>query len=126
QYLACKTRPDIVCIVNRLSQEVVRPTQCLLNAVKNVWRYLKHTKDYVMQLGKFEDEVLVVSVDASFGQESRSRSRSGCVMKLFGSTIFWRSQVQKVQALSTAEAELCAITSACEEVEWIKPLLEDF
>ena len=126
QYLACKTRPDIVCIVNRLSQEVEKPTQNLLNAVKNVWRYLKHTRDLAVEIGQINEETLVVSVDASFGNETRSRSRSGCVMMLYGSPIFWKSQVQKVQALSTAEAELSALTSACEEIEWIKPLIEQF
>jgi len=69
---------------------------------------------------------LVVSVDASFGQESRSRSRTGMVAMLFGSPVFWMSQIQKLQALSTAEAELNALSSACEELEWIKPLVESF
>src|SRR5699024_9296582 len=33
---------------------------------------------------------------------------------------------QKLQAQSTADAELNALASACEEIEWIKPLVESF
>src|SRR5699024_4211658 len=42
QYLACKTRPDIAYITNRLAQEVKQPSEHLFSAAKHVLRYLKH------------------------------------------------------------------------------------
>src|SRR5699024_7882949 len=81
QYLACKTRPDIVCITNRLSQEISEPTHHLRVSVVNVWRYLKKTRSLALTLGEVDPgtDDLVISVDASFAMEKGSRSRSGLV-----------------------------------------------
>src|SRR5699024_9842663 len=75
QYLACKSRPDIVCITNRLSQEVTRPNQHLQSCIVNVWRYLKSTKRFSLALGDIDKEGdLIISVDASFGKERDRKS----------------------------------------------------
>ena len=126
QYLACRTRPDIAYIVNRLSQDVPKANQHLLKSARNVFKYLKATRDTALILGDLDKHPLVLSVDASFNQETKSRSRSGCIAKVFGSTVFWSSHIQSLQALSTAEAELNALVSACEELDWLQPIMSDF
>ena len=59
QYLACKTRPDISYIVNRLSQEIQRPTEHLLNCVKGIFKYLKYTRRHQLILGVVIKTIIV-------------------------------------------------------------------
>ena len=126
QYLACRTRPDIMYIVNRLAQETSNATEHVRNAVTNVFRYLKATRTQALVLGSVTDRPYEVYVDASHGQETKSRSRSGMLVKVFGASIHWSTNIQKIQALSTAEAELNALTNAMEELAWINPLVDEF
>lgn len=54
-----------------------------------------------------------------------SRSISGFVFTVGGGTINWKSNLQKVVALSTTEAEYMALTEAVKEVVWLKGLMNE-
>ena len=126
QYLSCRTRPDLAYIVGRLTQEIPNSTIHLRKAVNNVFRYIKGTRNLALTLGDMNKEPYVIFVDASHGQETKSRSRSGSIIKMFGSTVYWCSIIQPIQALSTAEAELNALASTIEELSWLNPLVSDY
>lgn len=90
-------------------------------ASKRVLRYLKGTKDYII---RFKSEVrtnykrqTTVFMDSSHADEKDSRrSRCGHIVYFRGSSIMWRTILQKRVSLFTAEAEYRAATYACKDV----------
>src|SRR4051794_15051417 len=72
----------------------------------------------------------IVSVEAYAdsdwaGDKDDRKSTSGFVVKVDGDTIAWTSKKQRTVALSSAEAEYMAISSAAQEVKWLKQLLSE-
>ncbi|XP_057671171.1 uncharacterized protein LOC130902905 [Diorhabda carinulata] len=64
--------------------------------------------------------------DADWASDLRDRkSCSGYLFMLQGGAISWRSQKQQTVALSTAEAEYMAMSSAAQEVLWLQQLHEE-
>ena len=64
--------------------------------------------------------------DADWGGDLDDRkSTSGYMFKLGGAAVSWRSKKQACVALSTAEAEYIALTSAAQESLWLHQLLAD-
>ena len=53
------------------------------------------------------------------------KSTSGYLFQMCGGAISWRSIKQPCVALSTAEAEYIALSSAVQEALWLKQLLMD-
>ena len=53
------------------------------------------------------------------------RSTTGNVFVMSGGAISWLSQKQSTVALSTAEAEYIALSSASQEAVWLQRLLAD-
>lgn len=63
--------------------------------------------------------------DADFGDHTTMRSTTGIITFLSGGPISWTSKLQKVQALSTTEAEVYAATEAVKDAAHLKLLLHD-
>ncbi|KAE8713932.1 Detected protein of unknown function [Hibiscus syriacus] len=53
------------------------------------------------------------------------RSTTGYVYTLGGTAVSWVSQLQKIVALSTTEAEYVAVTEASNEMVWLQSFLEE-
>ncbi|KAE8692217.1 Receptor-like serine/threonine-protein kinase SD1-8 [Hibiscus syriacus] len=53
------------------------------------------------------------------------RSTTGYVYTLGGTAVSWVSQLQKIVALSTTEAEYVAVTEASKEMVWLQSFLEE-
>ena len=71
QYLAHKARPDIMSTVQFLSTKTNRPTLNLLNACKNVIRYLMGTLNYSLKLGPIDkNNILELYTDARYDVNS--------------------------------------------------------
>ena len=74
-------------------------------------------------LGKFE---LKGYVDADLAGDIDSRNSTiGFVLTLGGTVIFWFSNLQKIVALSTTEAEYVAATKARQEMIWLHNFLDE-
>ncbi|MBW0473477.1 hypothetical protein O181_013192 [Austropuccinia psidii MF-1] len=58
------------------------------------------------------------------GGKNEKRSFSGSIVYFFG-TIGWKSQKQCVVALSSAEAEYNALSSCCQDSEWLYQLISE-
>ncbi|KAG5889496.1 hypothetical protein JTB14_026500 [Gonioctena quinquepunctata] len=82
-----------------------------------------------MQLGKrgiFEN-ILHGYADADWGGDTRDRkSNTGYLFKYSGGLVSWRSKKQDCVSLSSTEAEVIALSEACQEAMWLKQLLKDF
>lgn len=127
QYLACHTRLDIAFHTNRLCQFNKNPGPAHWQAGKQMFRYLKGTADAESTFTPSTDlRPTVAYSDADFAGDPNERcSTTGIVIKLAGGPVIWRSKLQKVQALSSTEAEYNAISEASREVQWLQNLLQE-
>ena len=63
--------------------------------------------------------------DADFANGVSLKSVSGMVLRMYGNCVFWRSKRQDIIAGDTTEAKLIAMSSAENELMWIKQLCTD-
>ena len=61
-----------------------------------------------------------IYADADFAGDSSKRSTSGNIIFLSGGPITWSSRLQKLYALSTAEAEIYSLTEALKDAAFLK------
>ena len=72
------------------------------------------------------DVQLLGYVDSEFASDIDSqRSTTGYVFTLESEIVSWVSQLQKIVALSTTEAEFVVATKACKELIWPKDFLKE-
>ena len=95
------------------------------NTVKRIFYYLRGTQKYGLLYSRNNTEYVGFS-DADWGGDLDDRkSTSGYMFKLGGAAVSWRSKKQACVALSNAEAEYIALTSAAQESLWLHQLLAD-
>lgn len=123
-YASTMTRPDIAFAVSCLTRRMRDPTQTDWTAAKRVIRYLKGSIDLNLEYnGRFEN-ILVGFSDADYAGNLESRkSTSGICFFLGGGAISWSTKLQDTIALSTAEAELLALSSAVQEAIYLRKLI---
>ena len=124
-YAMVCTRPDIGHAVGVVSRYMSNPGKVHWEAVKWILRYLQGTINKCLYFGKGELKVQGY-VDADFGGEVNNRkSTTGCVFTVGNTAVSWMSQLQKIVALSTTEAEYVAVTEASKEMIWLQGLLDE-
>ncbi|KAJ8709663.1 hypothetical protein PYW08_009667 [Mythimna loreyi] len=122
-YIAQGTRPDISFAVNTLSRFNKEPRAEHWTAVKRVLRYLKGTKDMKLTYTKDGESVMKGFCDADWASDTIDRkSCTGYVFISQGGAVSWCSRRQQTVALSTAEAEYMAMSSAAQEALWLRQL----
>jgi hypothetical protein len=124
--------------------------ECEQDGLKRILQYLRGTADLgnFYDIGRDDKPVIFVSedeglngkpvdinlvegyapevyTDASYGQESDRKSRSGYVTFAFGSVISWYSKKQATTALSSTEAEINAMVEGVKEARWLRDFLEE-
>jgi transposase InsO family protein len=67
-----------------------------------------------------ESDPSSIYADADFAGDSTKRSTSGNIIFLSGGPITWSSRLQKLYALSTAEAEIYSLTEALKDAAFLK------
>jgi hypothetical protein len=118
------TRPDICFAVNTLSQFMVEPRQEHWVAAKHVLRYLRGTMEYGLRyLGDGEVKLQGYSDSDWAGSATDRKSTSGCCFSLGSTMISWFNRKQTSVALSSAEAEYMAASTASCEAIWLHKLL---
>jgi len=125
QYIASKTRPDIVYPVNFLSKFLIRAEEKHLTAAERVLRYLKTTIDYGL-VHEATDVNIEAYSDADFGNDPEKRqSTSGILVLLGGGPVVFSSRKQSNISQSTAEAGYVAACETCKELVWVTNLLAE-
>ena len=125
-YAAIATRPDISQIVGVLSKFNSCSNESHLSAVKRVFRYLKGTMSMGIRYCKSSKWNLVGFSDADWaGNLDDRRSTSGNLFLLSNAPVSWQSKKQSNVTLSTTEAEYVALSSATQELVWLRRLLSD-
>ena len=125
-YLSSWTRPDITYAVSNVSRFCKNPTKQHWTAVKRILRYLKGTPNHGLLYTKNDPKNCVGYSDADWaGDVNDRKSTSGYLFKMSGAPVSWKSKKQSCVALSTAEAEYMALSSAAQEATWIRQLTKD-
>ena len=128
-FLVTWTRPDLAYAASALSQFMMNHNEYHWKLVKHLLRYLKGTMNNVLTLGGSWDETkmpLSMYCDADHaGDQTTSRSRSGCFILFNDRPLFWKSKKQSVVVQSTCEAEYVSLGSGCQELKWILNLALD-
>ena len=126
-YASVSTRPDITMAVSHLSRYMANPCHAHWEQAKRVLRYLKGTADASLVYGNsVQSSELVGWSDSDYASDvAGRRSRTGYVFMLNGAAVSWKSQRQQTVALSTAEAEYMALTSATQEAMFLRQLMHE-
>ena len=120
-YLATCTRPDIAYAVGMLARFSSKPNQSHWTAAK---RYLRGTVNFGI-LYRGESGVLGYSDADWAGDADDRKSTSGYMFLIAGGPVSWKSRKQSTVALSTAEAEYVALSTAVQECMWMQRLLSE-
>uniref|UniRef100_A0A0C9QD48 POLX_0 protein n=1 Tax=Fopius arisanus TaxID=64838 RepID=A0A0C9QD48_9HYME len=114
-YLVTASRPDIANTVSRLAQFTNNPSKEHWISVKRVFRYLAGTINLGIVYHK-SSKPIVAYTDADWANCLVNRkSYSGYCYILAGGVISWKSQKQRVVALSSTEAEYISLAEAVKE-----------
>jgi hypothetical protein len=127
QYLVRGTRPDIANAVRELSKFLSCYNRTHWEAARRVLKYLKGTSTYGLRMdGTSKNVAYEVYTDASFACQTKERkSVTGYVITMAGTSVSWCSSKQGSVSLSTAEAELIALSEGAKESEWLWYLLRE-
>ena len=123
-YLATCTRPDIAYTVGMLARFSSKPNQTHWVAAKRVLRYLKATMNFGL-IYSGDAGVLGYSDADWAGDMDDRKPTSGYMFQIAGGPVSWRSKKQDTVALSTAEAEYVALSSATQECVWMRRLVSE-
>jgi hypothetical protein len=122
------TMPDLAYIVGYVSRFMERPTVEHLMAIKRVLRYVAGTVDLGCHYGREKEAGNLISYSDSdlAGDIDTRQSTTGVMFFLHDNLITWKSQKQRVVALSSYKAEyVMAATAACQGI-WLSRLLAEF
>ena len=126
QYIAAVTRPDIAYSAHTLARHTAGSATKHWMAFPHVMRYLQSTIDVALTFnGSGNESVVDVYSDADFANGVGLKSVSGMVLRMYGNCVFWRSKRQNIISGYTTEAELIAMSTAANELMWIKQLCTD-
>ena len=96
-----------------------------MEAVKWLLRYLRGTSSTSLCFGKGK-VILQGFVDDDLGGDvDSSKSTSGYIYTIGGTTVSWISRLQKCVSLSSIEVEYVAIAEARKEMIWMADYLEE-
>jgi hypothetical protein len=121
------TRPDIQLSVCLCARFQASPRTSHQQAVKRIFRYLRHTPDFGLWCSASSSLALHGFSDADFARCRLDRkSTSGTCQFLGSSLVSWSSRKQSSVAQSTTEAAYVAAASCCSQLLWISYTMSDF
>ena len=125
-YAMVATRPNIAHVVGVVGKFMTNLGRAHCEAIKSILRYLKWTKFRCLCYGKGPLE-LKGFCDANMANDvDTCKFISGYVYLLAGGAISWCSRLQRVVALSIAEAEYISTIEASKEAILLAHLCSDF
>ena len=133
-YLQGNSRPEISMSVHQTARFCNDPKLSHEKAIKRLGRYLMHTRKEGIVYNPDISKGLECYVDADFAggyspetadDADNLLSRTGMVIMYANCPIYWRSSLQTEIALSTAEAEYIALSSALRVVLPLMTMMEE-
>ena len=123
QYIACVTLPDLAFAAHSLARHMSASSKEHWLVAQHVLRYLQKTVNLGLQFSASKGySVAEAYSDADFANALSLKSVSGNMVMMYGNCVFWRSKRKAMIAGDTTEAELIAMSSAANELMWLKQL----
>jgi hypothetical protein len=124
-YIALATRPDVLHAVVYLSSFVCAFDNTHFEAAQHVLQYLHRTIKQTIHYNRNNNaNIPIIHCNASYGTNPLTmKSYSSNIAMWAGRLITWWAQLQKTVALSTAEAELVAMTNTTQQALYLRQLL---
>ena len=121
------SRPDIMFVVCACARFQVSPKVSHMEAVKRIFRYLKHQPKLGLWYPRDSPLILEAYSDSDYGGASLDRkSTTGGCQYLGSRLISWQCKKQTIVANSSTEAEYIAAASCCSQVLWLQNQLLDY
>nr|GEX31124.1 retrovirus-related Pol polyprotein from transposon TNT 1-94 [Tanacetum cinerariifolium] len=121
------SRPDLIYVVCLCAQYQVKPTKKHLNAVKQIFRYLKGIINMGLWYSKDTDMSLTAYSDAHHARcQDTRRSTSGSAKFLGDELVNWSSKKQKSTTILSTEAEYITLSRCCAQTLWMRSHLTDY
>ncbi|GJT94076.1 putative ribonuclease H-like domain-containing protein [Tanacetum coccineum] len=121
------SRPNIMFAVCACARFQVTLKALHLNAVKRIFRYLKHQPKLGLWYPRDSPFELEAYSDSDYGGASLDRkSTTGGCQFLGRRLISWQCKKQTIVANSTTEAEYVAAANCCGQVLWIQNQMMDY
>ena len=120
-----QSRYDISYEVSRIAQYCAKPTQGAMKALRRLLGYLNTTKDKQLMVPRVRGNEWHMYSDSDHAGDTEagtSRSHTGVMIMLNGMPVHWRSTKQPKTSLSSAEAEIYAMSTAVKDARtrlWI-------
>ncbi|PHT93287.1 hypothetical protein T459_01169 [Capsicum annuum] len=124
-YIMNYTRPDIACVISKLSQYTINPNKTYWMEMKRVLEYLKYTQDYTLHYNKYPAILEGYSDVTWITGSNKVKSMSGYVFTIDGGVVSWKSSKQTCIVYSTMESEFITLDKAGEKAEWLRNFFED-
>ncbi|GJV63283.1 retrovirus-related pol polyprotein from transposon TNT 1-94 [Tanacetum coccineum] len=121
------SRPDLVFAVCMCARYQAKPTNKHLEAIKQVFRYLRGTIHMGLWYPKDNAIALTAYANADHaGCQDTRRSTSGSAQFLGEKLVSWSSKKQRSTAISTTEVEYIAMPGCCAQILWMRSQLKDY
>ena len=120
-----QARYDIAYEVSRIAQYCAKPTQGAMKALRRLLGYMNTTKQRQLMVPRVWGNEWHMYSDSDHAGEAGtndSRSHTGVIILLNGMPIHWRSNKQPKTSLSSAQAEIYAMSTAVKDARtrlWI-------
>ena len=111
-------RYDVAYEVTRLAQCLASPTKGALKALKRVMAYLSTTRHRKLMVPRVIGDDWIVYSDSDHAGDvemNTTRSHTGVMIVLNGMPVHWRSNKQPKTSLSSAAAEIYAMSAAVKD-----------
>ena len=138
-------RPDLMCAAKLHSSRLQGPTERDLRSLKHTLRYVKGATHYKLSMGRGLQDHLPITHNGSVtfpqnnipldlrcytdsdwdGDKTTRRCTSGWLCSLLGTPLSCASRTQATVTLSSAEAELMALSSGMAESLHLQQLIEE-
>ena len=119
-----RTRPDAAYAAMMMARLTTRWPERAIQIAKKILCYYNATKDAAFVVEPHQEAKLVLYTDASHSPAG-TKSISGSLVLWKGVAICWRAANQSLTALSSAEAELIALSEGAQLLRSVKTTLED-
>ncbi|GJV01868.1 hypothetical protein Tco_1335437 [Tanacetum coccineum] len=115
------SRPYIMFAVCACARFQITPKASHLNAIKRIFRYLKHQPKLDLWYPRDSPFELEAFSDSDYGEASLDRKlTTGGYQYLGRRLIYWQCKKQTIVANSTTKAEYVAAANCCGQVLWIQ------
>lgn len=122
-FLINATRFDVAFATMQAARYMSKPREAHLGLLKRIFRYLRRRPALTLQYRRTSRFALTCYSDAAYATTQDYKSVTGSMVFLAGGLIHFGSQVQRITATSSSEAEIIALSTTAKHGMYFSSLL---